>query len=182
MQMFRVPLLVLAILFGPLPAKAVGIDYAFSFVNVANGSGAAEVTGVIRGLTNNRISAAQSFEVLTNGDGFGIGEYIGNPSANLFSVVDGRILTYFFTSFGSENAGTGAVTDASISLEFRPPATNRNAGLTPFPGQVLTSPMTDLEFKRISPVPVPAALPLFATLLTGFGALAWARRRKVPSR
>ncbi|MEM0945139.1 MAG: hypothetical protein AAGI70_14475, partial [Pseudomonadota bacterium] len=100
---------------------AAAIDFNFSFTNVGNGSGTATVTGIIRGLAEGT-GAATSVEVLTNGDGFGLGEFVGNPLSNLLTVTSGEITDFDFTSVSIFNAPPANVTD---TLEF----SSGNAGL-----------------------------------------------------
>jgi hypothetical protein len=64
------------------PVSASALTFDFSFTNV---------TGVISGLADNATSAATSVQVTSNTAGFGIGEYVGNPRNNSFTVSAGVI-------------------------------------------------------------------------------------------
>jgi hypothetical protein len=89
---------------------AIAIDFNFSFKNALNDAGT--VTGVIRGLEEGS-GAATSVEVLTNTGGYGLGEYVGNPTNNFWTVLGGNLVAFNFTSFGSRNTPP-AVTNASL--------------------------------------------------------------------
>jgi hypothetical protein len=103
-----------------MPAKA--IDFGFSFKNVLNEEGTATgenvlkeggtVTGLIRGLEEGT-GAATSVEVLTNTSGYGLGEYVGNPTSNFWTVLDGDLVAFDFFSSGINNTPP-AVTNATL--------------------------------------------------------------------
>jgi hypothetical protein len=133
-----------------LPRAAMALSFNFSFINESHGGGT--VTGIVEGLTDNTTSAATSIRVLSNTAGFGIGEYVGNPSANSWTVLDGGIQAYRFLSFGSRNF-LPAVTDSS--LIFDSPAA---AGLSNNPNSVTANSLASLTFTAV-PVPTPALLP-----------------------
>ena len=156
-------------------SSAATLDFKFSFTNLFNGSTVATVTGVIRGLTDNGSSAASSVEILTNGDGFGVGEFVGSPIENSFSVTAGQITGVQFVSYGRRNTAP-AVTDASFRMtgNCRGSATIC-AGLTDDPNVSTVGNPAQVTFEAIVPVPLPAGGIL---LLTGFTGLAALRRRK----
>jgi hypothetical protein len=91
-----------------MPASA--IDFGFSFENALNGAGS--VTGVIRGLEEGT-GAATSVEVLSNTAGFGLGEYVGSPSNNSWTVLSGNLVAFNFLSFGVNNTPPAA-TNATL--------------------------------------------------------------------
>ncbi|MEP0874163.1 PEP-CTERM sorting domain-containing protein [Trichocoleus desertorum AS-A10] len=97
----------------PNPAEAASLNFNFLFTNEAHGGGT--VTGVVRGLLDNTTSAAKSVEVLSNTAGFGLGEYVGNPRDNFFTVSNGNITNFEFLSFGNRNTSP-AVTSSSLWL------------------------------------------------------------------
>jgi hypothetical protein len=70
------------------PVSASALSFDFSFTNV---------TGVISGLADNATSAATSVQVTSNTAGFGIGEYVGNPDNNSFTVSAGVITNAIFS-------------------------------------------------------------------------------------
>lgn len=163
----RISVHLIVVLFGLMlgtQAQAVPIDFKFSFENVLNGGGT--VTGFVRGLEEGT-GAATSVEVTDNTMGFGIGEYIGNPLENSWTVVDGVVTAFNFLSFGIVNSDP-AVTDSTLRFdstlnlgaEFR-------AGLRNLPDSVFSSDSAfttsdiALTFTQVSPVPLPASLPLF---------------------
>ncbi len=143
------------------PAQAMLLDFNFSFINTANGSGSGTVTGIIRGLTDNSTGQASSVEVLTNTDGFGIGEYgIGNPGST-FTVSSAAITLYDYGSFGISNSFP-LVTSSTLLL-FKS-LTQNNAGLTNAP-DTSNSRATLVTFSRVSVVPLPPAGILFGSSL-----------------
>jgi hypothetical protein len=134
-----------------MPAKA--IDFGFSFENALNEGGT--VTGVIRGLEEGT-GAATSVELLTNTAGFGLGEYVGNPEVNFWTVLGGDLVAFNFFSYGVLNTPP-AVTNASlffsseesIGVSFR-------AGITAFASQLTTGDSSvttediNLTFSRVN--------------------------------
>lgn len=93
------------------PANADLIDFDFSFTNSANDGGT--VTGIVRGLMDDATSSAASVEVLSNSTGFGIGEYVGSPSDNIWVVAAGMLVEFDFLAFGSSNSSPD-VFDSSL--------------------------------------------------------------------
>ena len=58
------------------------MTFQFSFVNENYSTGTATVVGIIRGLDEDSVSAAAtSASIISNPDGFGIGEYVTSPPA-----------------------------------------------------------------------------------------------------
>jgi hypothetical protein len=96
--------------------SAEAVDFKFQFNNVLNGEGVVE--GFIRGLEDNGTSAATSVEVTSNTEGFGIGEYVGNPLFNSWTVTGGILTDFDFISFGSLNTSP-AVTDSALFFGSR---------------------------------------------------------------
>jgi hypothetical protein len=152
------------------------LTFDFSFTNAAaNGGGT--VDGVIYGLQDNSIGAATSVQVTSNTLGFGIGEYLGDPSQNFFEVSDGTMTLAFFNSFGDFNTSP-AVTCCSLGLNYDSSVNSTNAGLTDLPGALdFNEDTSALTFTPVSPTPLPAALPLFATVLS-LGALLGLRMKR----
>ena len=144
------------------PVKAD--TFHFSFTNSTNGGGT--VTGTI--ILNATDTAATSLTVDTDTLGFGIGQYVGSPFPNSFTVVSGQITVANFLDFGSDNKSP-AITCCSLVLnsEFGAGLSNDSLGVNSGGG--------DLTF---TPVPLPGALPLFATGLVGLGLLGWRRKKK----
>ena len=98
--------------YGVTAATANGDTFHFSFNNVDDGF----VTGTI--ILNATDAAANSVTIDTNTSGFGIGEYIGNPYNNQFTVTNGQITSASFLDFGvwNEQYGSG-VTCCSLVIE-----------------------------------------------------------------
>ena len=65
------------------PVSAGALTFNFSFTNSIYPE---TVTGVISGLVDNATSAATSVQVTSNTLGFGLGEYVGSPVTNHFTV------------------------------------------------------------------------------------------------
>jgi len=118
-----------------MPATAATLDFKFSFDNELNGGGS--VTGIVRGLEEGT-GAATSVEVFSNTSGLGIGEYVGGPLLNSWTVTGGEVTAFNFLSAGIINAAP-AVTDALIFFDSTElsGATFR-AGVAPSPGPFVT--------------------------------------------
>src|SRR5262249_20918472 len=152
----------------------------FSFNNAPNFD---LVEGTISGLLNNNsLSAATSVQVTSNPEGFGIGEYIGSPNTNLFSVSGGMVQFANFESLGFQNLagdlanGTDGVTCCSLRLSvINGPGLSNNPNNAGF-GSL------NLVFTPVSEILLPAALPLFATGLGALGLLAWRRKKKAQAK
>jgi hypothetical protein len=169
-------LLVLAFLavatwLGPVSAHALSFNFSFTNSTVPE-----TVTGVITGLVDNSVSSATSVQVTSNTAGFGLGEYVGSPVPNSFTVSGGVITFYLFQSFGESNTSP-AVTCCSLGLLENVAALSNSPGLIFYGGVV-----TRVTFTPVTPVGVPgpivgAGLP---GLVMAFGGLvAWARRRRL---
>lgn len=165
--------IVLGSIFFTVPAMA--IDFNFSFNNELNNGGA--ITGVIRGLDEG-IRSATSVEVFSNTSGFGIGEYIGSPSNNTWTILGGEIVAFDFTSFGALNTSP-AVEDSSIffgsselsGASFRAGIANSSFSITNGNGSVSTEDI-NLTFTPQSSTSVPFEFsPGLGIILTigGFG-------------
>lgn len=155
----------------PISARAATIiDFTFSFTNdPSNGGG--DITGIIRGLEDNMSDqAATSIEILSNTAGFGIGEYIGNPSENNWDVAGGLVTDAFVLVFGVFNTPP-AVTDSTLS--FGTSASGIVAtGVGDRPDEVSENSQGLTTQQFFMPVtPPPAVIPLPATLPLLFGAL-----------
>ncbi|MFN3614864.1 MAG: hypothetical protein ACK4WC_09935 [Rubrimonas sp.] len=169
-------------------AAAATPDFAFTFGNLSHGFGI--VSGVVRGLTDNAAGAAASVEILGNENAFhecclGVGEFVGNPDHNVWTVEDGQIASARFLAFGMRNAAP-AVTEASLCIRFGfGPLELQGVGLSNFRGAAGAAPDTQnfLTFTRLEPTPAgpPAPVPLPAAgsmLLAAGGLLAALRRRR----
>jgi len=115
--------------------NANAIDFEFSFNNELNGEGA--VTGIIRGLEEGT-SSATSVEVFSNTTGLGIGEHIGSPLLNSWTVLNSEIVGFNFLSAGIINSAP-AVTDALLFFDSTElSGASFRAGIAPSPGPFVT--------------------------------------------
>lgn len=161
--------------------SAEAVDFRFQFNNVLNGGGVVE--GFIRGLEDDGTSAATSVEVISNTAGFGIGEFVGNPFLNTWTVTGGILTDFDFLSFGTSNTSP-AVTDSTLFFSsserfgtaFR--AGVSNSARTVTTGSSIVSAedigLTFTRVEEVESVPEPASLlGLFAigAVAAGGGAL-----------
>jgi PEP-CTERM motif len=172
---FIVP--ILSAFFISMAAGPVKADtFTYSFTNVNNAPGTDIVTGTI--ILDPTDTFATSLTVDSNTGGFGLGQYVGNPTNNSFTVVSGNIATADFIDHGASNSS--GVTCCTLRL-FLSAITN-DVGLTMNTFNVFTG--TDkLTFTPAAStptpvVPLPATLPLFATGLGALGLLGWRRKKK----
>ncbi|WP_114376022.1 PEP-CTERM sorting domain-containing protein [Elioraea thermophila] len=154
-----------------LSAQAALLDFTFTFSNRALGL-SGTVTGIVRGLADNATSAAGSVEILSNTDGFGLGEYVGSPTNNTWTVAAGIITGYDFVVFGSFNTAP-AVTCCTLYLNSL--SVNGTALFDAPDGGAFSGTPKDILFARATTVvPEPASALLFAGALA---AAALLRRR-----
>jgi len=138
-----------------------------------NGGGI--VTGLIQGLPSNGTGAATSVQVLNNTNGFGIGEYVGNPLTNFFAVADGVITQAQFMSFGVNNQPP-AVTDSSLGILYIPQQSQpQNEGLTHSPSLISFN-NAPIQFTPANSVPEPSDI--LGTLAFGAIGASYLLKRK----
>jgi hypothetical protein len=170
MRRFRSVVIAALLAAAPLSAKAALLDFSFVFTNLAFGE-FGTVSGIVRGLADNGTSAATSLEILSNSDSFGLGEYIGSPRENTWTVSGGQITAYGFLAFGSLNSPPD-VTCCSLSLDS---TVSNGTALAPDPTSFGSrAGQADIVFTPVS-VPVPET-PKWAMLVLGFAGLAAAGR------
>jgi len=158
-------------------AQAALLDFTFTFTNrwnpadplLGQQSGTGVVTGIVRGLTDNATSAASSVEILSNTEGYGLGEYVGDPIFNTWTLTNGVLTNFFFLSEGEDN--NSGVTTSSLVLDGSP-IDEIAAGLTNNPGLTNRGQGTGLEFTLVTtqtPIPLPSTAILLVGALTAFG-------------
>jgi hypothetical protein len=151
---------------GASAVSAAPLIVHFSFTDSANGPHT--VAGVVRGLVDDLDGqAATSVEVTSNSAGFGIGEYVGSPAVNLWSVAGGQITALNFLS-------AGAVTTATLWLTTEGfPAPVGGLAVSPAGGGASEDSLITFT---VAAVPLPATLPLVVAALGGLGLIARRRR------
>lgn len=149
-------------------AEATPLVVNFTFDNSANGGGT--VAGLVLGLVDNmQNQQATSVQVTGNTAGFGIGEYVGIPTSNSWTVTSGLVTSFNFLSYGINNTAP-AVNGSSLSLQSI--GTLLYAGLGQQPSSVQSSPGLTISVQM---VPLPAAALL---LVAGVAALTGVSRRR----
>lgn len=161
-----------------LSAHAALLDFTFTFFNRSESDPGGSVTGIVRGLSDNGTSAATSVEIISNTGGFGLGEYVGNPLFNSWTVAAGAIISYHFVSLGDNNTSP-AVTCCTLLLSdtsfasVSPVLASRSDSFLYLPDLPV-----DITFTRVATaVPEPASALLFGGALAA-GALLRRRRRQ----
>jgi hypothetical protein len=184
---------VVGVLMAMTQAGAATLNFNFSFTgNTSDGLEAGTVTGEIFGLTDNATSSPTSVEILSYTTPTGASSF---PSAP-FTVTPANYATIFSTTFtvtaGQITAANFVVliTDLNahgfyIELDCNAPCSisPTNGANTLFDAAVgptfrSDSGVAGAHYTLASATPLPAALPLFATVLGALGLLGWRRRRK----
>jgi hypothetical protein len=163
-----------------MPASA--ISFGFSFENALNQGGT--VTGVIRGLEEGT-GAATSVEVLSNTEGYGIGEYIGSPNSNFWTVLGGNLVAFDFISFGVNNTFP-AVTNATLFFDSNEgDGASFRAGISTDPSSItiglggITTEDINLTFTRLDdPESVPEPTSILSLLVVSAAAIGTTLKRK----
>lgn len=165
-----------------LSTSVMAANFSFSFNNELNGGGA--VTGIIRGLDEGT-GAATSVEVLSNTTGLGIGEYVGSPLLNLWTVSGGEIIEFEFLSAGFLN-NSPEVTDALLFLDSGElSGASFRAGVAPSPGPFVTgsgfvsTEDIGLTFTRLPDEPAHVPEPAAILGLAAIGGLGLTTKKKL---
>ena len=141
------------------------VVYEFSFDNVQNGGGVVDGTITLPSSADGTYSAT-SVIVTTNPQGYGLGQYVGHPDANIFTISGGSISGATFESFGIDNS-------ACCSLGLF----STDAGLTQNTNSI-TFGENDPVTYALQATPLPPALLLFASALALIGVLGCYERHK----
>ena len=174
--MFRFVVPIVSAVFISLASGPVKADtFHFSFNNLAANGGGTVMGTVTLNATD---TAATSLTVDSNTAGFGLGQYVGSPSPNSFTVVSGQITSANFLSKGPTAATCCTFDFITVTVNG---VTRLEGGLANNTLSVTTSLDSLVTFTPVNAVPLPATLPLFATGLGALGLLGWRRKRKVAS-
>jgi hypothetical protein len=141
------------------------------------------VSGILRGLAEGT-GAATSVEVTANSLGSGLGEFIGSPELNSWTVTGGAITAFDFLAFGIANSAP-AVTTATLffgsavqdGASFRAGLADSPFAVTTGNNSLSTSDIGLVFEPAIAPIPLPAG---GLMLLAGLGGLADLRRLTDP--
>jgi hypothetical protein len=170
-----------------MPASA--INFSFSFENALENpfdsvNSGGSVTGIIRGLEEGT-GAATSVEVLSNTAGYGLGEYVGSPDYNSWTVLDGNLVAFIFYSLGILNTPP-AVTNATLFFESSEIlGASFRAGITSSPIEITTgsdiveTEDINLTFTRLdNPEPVLEPTSILSLLVVSVAAMGTTFKRK----
>jgi hypothetical protein len=166
---FKLVFVILSIVASTQRAMALPLAFDFSFIDSFTGD---SVAGIISGLNDNSTGPASSVLVTSNTGGYGLGEYIGSPAPNEWTVLEGEIIHVIFSSFGVNNTDP-AVTCCSIA--FSPTGLllpEIIAGLSSHPDYMLYGDdEPNVTFTRRQPgeIPIPSVLTLLGVGLFGLG-------------
>lgn len=148
--------LMLAVGFWSYPADALTFHYSFQ---------GGTIGGFISGLVDNQLDQTASSVTITVSSIDGLGEYVTPGFPNNFDVSGGAIAGVSFQ---------GQLGTYSLSIVL-------NSGLNNailFNNAVQSGEGGAVTYEAAPAVPLPAALPLFATGLGALGFFGWRRKRK----
>ncbi len=168
----------LALSAATVPATAATLDFTFSwFESLATPQ--AEITGIVRGLTDNATSEAVSFEILTITPGSG---YFFTPplefvsiGSNAWTVTNGEVTAVDF--FGAADTDGDTLFEETIFFETRD-VNGESQVLSAFLSSnlfAITPPDANVVTFELAAIPAPATI---LSLMAGLGAFAALGRRR----
>ncbi|WP_282063805.1 hypothetical protein [Roseobacter litoralis] len=144
-----------------LSAQASTLDFRFTFSD-----GTDTIVGVIAGLKDNSVSAAEQIRITSNTAGFGLGTYsstISGPAPIFFTVENTMLVKGSFYLFGDGHGIIGLY----ISLDKTAGNNVQTAQLTNLSGVETTR--SDHINVSLASVPLPASSLLMLSVLLGCG-------------
>ena len=147
--------------------------HALTFHFLISGTNGGFAEGLITGLEDSFLPAVQSADsvMVTASSIGGLGEYV--PAlVNAFIVTNGAIVLADFTSFKFLPPFQFVGIPLIFAIE------GPDGTVAQFGDVVLGGFRGPITFSAVPEVPLPAALPLFATGLGALGLLTWRRKRK----
>lgn len=157
-------------------SSAEAVDFKFQFNNALNENVLNEeeiVEGFIRGLEDNGTSAATSVEVTSNTAGFGIGEYVGNPFLNSWTVTGGILTDFDFVSFGFINTAPAITNSTLFFNSSESMGASFRAGIRNEPNRIILASalvstedigLTFTRVEEVESVPEPTSLLVLAAI------------------
>jgi hypothetical protein len=142
------------------PANALTFHYSFQ---------GGTIGGFISGLIDNQLDQQATSVTITVSSIGGLGEYVTPGFPNNFDVSGGAITGVSFSGQLGTNTLSIVLNSSLNNAILNTSAGAEGAGIA------------GVTYAAVPQVPLPAALPLFATGLGALGLLGWRRKRKQPA-